>query len=144
MLAIALLGLRASVASPPISAACQAKLNAFCNASRPTTPGLLTCNLISRADSRVDAAMDAASSDSRLWLLQDDTLNGPHCIDPTTKWYPNASPFVGIMGGACEGLKCDAKHNCTCPSVAPGSSELRCYSHLALVNGSWSQNAQHP
>ena len=77
-------------------------------------------------------------------FCNDPVLNGPHCVTPTTKWYPDASPFVGIVGGACAGLKCDAKHNCTCPGVAPGSSELRCYSHLALVDGKWSTKAQHP
>jgi hypothetical protein len=51
---------------------------------------------------------------------------------------------VGLIGPSCAGLKCDAKHNCTCGGAAPGSTELRCYSHLALVDGAWSPKAPHP
>lgn len=91
-------------ADPPISAVCQAKLNAFCN---------------------------------------DAKLNGPNCLEPTTKWYPDASPWVGIVGPSCAGMKCEG-HNCTCTGPAPGSFCLRCYSHLALVDGKWSAKAPHP
>eukprot|EP01047_Picozoa_sp_COSAG01_P097361 COSAG01_NODE_27703_length_679_cov_0.777586_1_plen_187_part_10 len=89
----------------PVSPACQAKLNAFCN----------------------DAKLNEK------------------CLEPTLKWYPDASPWVGIVGPSCAGLKCDAQHNCTCLGPAPGTAELRCCSHLALgADGQWSAKAPHP
>jgi hypothetical protein len=77
-------------------------------------------------------------------FCNNETLNGERCLEPTRKWYPEASPWVGIVGPSCAGMKCDAEHNCTCTGPAPGSTELRCYSHLALVDGQWSTKALHP